>query len=208
MWHDLKFATLETCLMVLGSGFFAVLLGLPLGVYLFSSSPQGFKPRPVLYRLLNTAVNIFRSIPFVILMIALIPITRFIMGSSIGTLAAMVPLTIAAVPFFARLAHDSFITLPRGLWDVAKVMGATPSQIVFKMMLPEAFKMLVLNVTNTLVNLVGYSAMAGAVGGGGLGSLAIHYGYQRFDMQIMLITVMILIGMVQGIQFIGEKLSK
>jgi D-methionine transport system permease protein len=153
------------------------------------------------------AVNAFRSTPFIILMIAIIPLTRLLVGTSIGTIAAIVPLTVAAVPFVARLAESSLREVDPGLIEAAQAMGASPWQIVTKVLVPEAWPGIVAGITITLVNLVGYSAMAGAVGGGGLGDLGIRYGYQRFQLEVMVVVVIVLILLVQGIQSLGDWLS-
>lgn len=205
MTHDLLIATGETLYMVFISTFFATLIGLPLGTCLFVS--RSIKPNRLLYRILGSFVNFTRSIPFIILLVALIPITRFIVGSSIGLHAAIVPLSLGAAPFFARLVDNAYQTLPAGLFEAMHAMGATTKQIIWHVLLPEASAALVQALTVTATTLVNYSAMAGTVGGGGLGDLAIRYGYQRFDLSVMLITVFILVIIVQLFQFFGDKLS-
>lgn len=197
-------ATWETIVMVLVSGVSACILGLPVGIYLFVSREDGIKPNAVLNRICNLIVNAWRSIPFIILLVAIIPLTRFLVGSSIGMAAAIVPLIMAAVPFFARLVDNALQEVQQGLIEAGQAMGATPKQIICKILLPEILPSLINAFTLMLVTLVGYSAMAGTVGGGGLGDLAIQYGYQRFDISIMLITVAILIVFVQVLQFIGD----
>ena len=158
--------------------------------------------------LLGTLVNIGRSVPFIILLVAIIPFTRFIVGTSIGTIAAIVPLTVGAIPFVARLIEGALIEVPFGLQEAAQAMGAKPLQIIQKVLLPEALPGIINGLTITLVTLVNYSAMAGAIGGGGLGDVGIRYGYQRFDPTVMLITVVILVLLVQLIQGLGDRLVK
>lgn len=190
-------ATLETLYMVFTSAFFALLIGLPLGVILLLTKGHS-------YKILGTIVNIGRSFPFAILLIALIPFTRFIIGTSLGTTASIVPLSIAAAPFIARMVEAALQGISTNLIEAATVMGSTRSQIVCKVLLPEALPTLILNYTVAIVNLVGYTAMAGLVGGGGLGAVAIQYGYQRFDGAIMFWTVVLLIVIVQLIQGVGN----
>jgi D-methionine transport system permease protein len=197
----------ETLFMVGVAGVLAAIGGVPIGIILVISGRGHIWPQPLLNRVLGIAVNAFRSTPFIILMIAIIPLTRLIVGTSIGTTAAIVPLTIAAVPFVARLAESSLREVDPGLIEAAQAMGASPWQIVFKVLLPEAWPGIVAGVTITLVSLVGYSAMAGAVGGGGLGDLGIRYGYQRFQPTVMVLVVIVLIVMVQGIQSAGDLIA-
>lgn len=206
MVYDLLIATGETLYMVVTSTVFAVLLGLPLGTLLYSSTH--IKPMPKLYKLLSLFINITRSIPFIILLVAIIPFTRLIVGTSIGINAAIVPLTIGAMPFFARLVDNVYQSLPAGLIETGYSMGASSKQIIFHILLPEARPALIHAITVTAITLVNYSAMAGTVGAGGLGTLAINYGYQRFDAGIMLSTVIILIIMVQLTQMAGDYLAK
>lgn len=201
-------ATLDTLYMVAVSGLIAALLGVPLGVLLYVTRPGQILAQPPLNRALGIVTNIGRSVPFIILMVAIIPFTRLIVGSSIGTNAAMVPLTIAAIPFVARLVEGALNEVPPGLIEAAQSMGATPYQIVTKVLLPEARGGIITGLTITLVTLISYSAMAGAVGGGGLGDLGIRYGYNRFDPMIMLITVVILVVLVQGFQSLGDHLVR
>lgn len=195
----------NTLYMVFVSGFFATLIGLPLGVLLYLTGKEGLKENKTLYRILATLVNIGRSIPFAILIVAVIPFTRLIVGTSLGTTASIVPLTLAAAPFFARLVERALNTVERGIVEAAIVMGSTPGQIVTKVCIPEAFPGLVSGMTLTLVNLVGFSAMAGLVGGGGLGKIAIQYGYQRFNGFLMLTTLILLLLLVEGIEWLGKK---
>lgn len=198
----------ETILMVAASAFFSALLGIPLGVALHVTKAGQILAQPKLQRLLGTLVNIGRSVPFIILLVAIIPFTRLIVGTSIGTVAAIVPLTVGAIPFVARLIEGALIEVPLGLQEAAQAMGAKPLQIIQKVLLPEALPGIINALTITLVTLVNYSAMAGAIGGGGLGDVGIRYGYQRFDPAIMLVTVVILVLLVQLIQGLGDRLVK
>ena len=191
------------------SGVFVVLIGLPLGVVLHTSAQGGLAPvRWVNAVLGSIIVNITRSIPYAILMVSLIPITRMLVGTSIGPVAASVSLTIGTVPFFARLVETSLREVGSGKIDAALVMGSTRLQVVRKVLLAEAMPGLVAALTTTLVTLVGYSAMAGLIGGGGLGRLAYNYGYQRFDTTVMLATIVIMVVLVQLIQLAGDRISR
>ena len=205
MLYDLMVATGETIYMVLASTLFAILLGLPLGTLLFTSGC--IKPNPALHRFIAGLINICRSIPFIILLVALIPVTRFLVGTSIGLHAAMVPLTLGATPFFARLVNNVYHDLPSGLIEASCAMGANAWQTILHILLPEAMPALIHAITVTAITLVNYSAMAGTVGGGGLGDLAIRYGYQRFNISIMLATVFILVLIVQLLQMAGDYLA-
>ncbi len=200
-------ATGQTLGMVLVSSLFAVVLGLPLGVLLFITRDNYFSQRIIVHRLIAVIVNVVRSIPFIILLVAITPLTRVVVGTSIGTAAAMVPLALSAIPFFARIAESAFKEIFDGLKEAALAMGATPLQIVRKVLLPESYASLVRGATLTIITLIGYSAMAGAIGGGGLGDLAIRYGYQRFEVNVMIWTVVILVVMVQLIQWLGDFLA-
>jgi len=208
MFPALINATLETLYMVFGAGLLALLLGGPIGIILYVTAPQRFWANQSLHQSLGIVVNITRSIPFIILMIALIPFTRWIVGTAIGTTAAIVPLAIGAAPFLARIVESALNEISSGLVETGQAMGATPMQIIYKILLPEALPNLIRGLTTTLIALVGYSAMAGAVGGGGLGSLAYHYGYQRFDTMVMVSTIIILILLVQIIQWVGEHVAR
>ncbi|WP_087019187.1 methionine ABC transporter permease [Thaumasiovibrio subtropicus] len=199
-------ATWQTLIMVFASGLIGFLIGIPLGVSLHITKEGGLLSAPKVNKVLGIAVNIGRSIPFIILLVAIIPFTRFVTGSSIGTAAAVVPLTVAAIPFIARLVEGALMEVPSGLVEAAEAMGATPSQIILKVLLPEALPGIINAVTITLVTLVSYSAMAGTVGGGGLGDVGIRYGYQRFDGTVMAITVVLLVILVQVIQSLGDRL--
>lgn len=201
-------ATIETLEMVFISGFFACVIGLPLGVLLFVlRHPQLFR-RAALSVGLEFVVNTVRSIPFIILLVAITPFTRFVVGTSIGTVAAMVPLAISAIPFFARVVESAINEVPAGLIEAALAMGASIFQIVFKVLIPEARIAIVRGVTLMLITLVGYSAMAGAIGGGGLGNLAIMYGYERFEIRVMVLTVLVLVVMVQLFQWGGDRVAR
>lgn len=197
-------ATLETFYMIGVATFFTVLLGTPLGVLLVITDRGQILETRAVNRVLAAIVNVGRSLPFIILLIAIIPFTRAIVGSSIGSTAAIVPLTIAAIPFFARVVETALREVDRGLIEAAQAMGATNWQIISKVLIPEALPSLVLGVTITIISLLGYSAMAGAVGGGGLGALAINYGYNRFQTNVMIATVVLLIIVVQGLQMLGD----
>ncbi len=205
MLYDVLLATGETLYMVIASTIFAILLGLPLGTLLFTS--RSIKPNHALNRFIAGLINISRSIPFIILLVALIPFTRLVVGTSIGIHAAMVPLTLGATPFFARLVDNVYKSLPTGLIEAAYAMGANTWQTIRHILLPEAMPSLVHAITVTAITLVNYSAMAGTVGGGGLGDLAIRYGYQRFNVSVMLATVFILVIIVQLIQMAGDRLA-
>lgn len=198
----------ETVYMVAVSMIIASIIGVPLGVLLFATAKGGILENQPLNKVISGIVNAIRSIPFIILMVAIIPFTRLIVGSAIGTTAAMVPLVIASVPFIGRQVETSLKEVPYGLIEAALSMGATPFQIISKVLLPESMPSIVAQLTTVVIVLVGESAMAGAIGGGGLGDLAIRYGYQRFRPEIMLATVIILILLVQIVQFSGNKLSE
>ena len=200
--------TLDTLQMTVISTIMAMIIGIPLGVVLVVTSKGHILENAALNKILGAIVNATRSIPFIILMVAIIPFTRMVVGTSIGTTAACVPLTLAAIPFLARLVETSIKDVQFGVIEAAQSMGASPFQIIRKVLLPEALPTIIDNVTVLIVNLIGYSAMAGAIGGGGLGDIAIRYGYQRFQGDIMLATIIILIIMVQVIQMIGDGLSK
>jgi D-methionine transport system permease protein len=201
-------AIVETLQMVAISGFFTVLIGLPLGVFLHTTAPGGLRPMPVINRIVSDiVVNITRSIPFAILMVALIPLALLV-GTSLGPVAASVSLSIGTIPFFARLVEACLRDVHHGKIDAAQVMGSTKMQVINKVMLPESLPALVAATTTTVVTLVGYSAMAGLVGGGGLGKLAYNYGFQRFDVTVMLVTIVLIIVLVQVIQLTGEWIAR
>ncbi|MFI6290250.1 methionine ABC transporter permease [Nonomuraea sp. NPDC050790] len=194
----------QTAAMVGLATLFTVLLGLPLGVALVVFDRGGLKPVPALKGVLGAVVNVGRSLPFIVLMIAIIPFTRLVVGTTIGTLAVVVPLTVGAVPFFARLVETALREVGGDVVQAAQAMGAGRMAIVRKVLLPEALPGIVAGITVTVVALVGYSAMAGTVGGGGLGDLAVRYGYLRFEGQVMLATVVVLIVLVQLVQSLGD----
>ena len=198
---------LETLYMVFFSTIFSLLLGFPIGILLTITESNGIWEKPVLNQILNGITNILRSFPFIILMILVFPISRLIVGSTIGTKATIVPLSIAAAPFVARIIESSLKEVDNGVIEASISMGATVPQIIFRVLIPEAMPSLVMGVTLTIINLVGYSAMAGAIGGGGLGDLAIRFGLYRFQTDIMIVSVVIIIILVQGIQLIGNKIA-
>lgn len=204
LWDE----TLATLIMVSVSLLFSILIGFPLGVTLVVTRPGHILENKAVFKVLNTIINIFRSVPFIILLVAIIPFTRLITGTSIGTAAAIVPLIIYTAPYVGRLVESSLLEVDNGVIEAAKAMGATPWQIIFRFLLPEALPSLILNTTIATIGLIGASAMAGAVGGGGIGDLAITYGYNQFIGEVMVITVILLIIMVQGVQSLGNYLSK
>ncbi len=212
MWADdlALFATAlaETAIMVGISGLLSLCIGLPLGLLLVITDDAGVWSHPLLNRLLGAVINAFRSTPFIILLVALIPFTRFIVGTTIGTVAAIVPLAIAAIPYYARVAEMSLREVDRGLIEALHALGATRWQIVREALVPEALPGLISGFTVTLVTLIGASAMAGAVGAGGLGDLAIRYGYQRFETDIMVGVIVLLIVIVSGLQMSGDLLAR
>lgn len=200
-------STWETVWMVGAATLIAYLLGLVLGVLLVVTERGGVLEAPAVNALLSPIVDITRSVPFIILLVAIIPFTRWLVGTSIGTTAATVPLVVAAAPFVARLVEAALKEVDMRVVEAVQAMGANALQVVRKVYLPEALPALVRAATTTAISIVGYSAMAGTVGGGGLGNVAITYGYQRFQADIMLATVVILVVMVQLIQFVGERLA-
>jgi len=204
LWNGL----LETIFMTFASGLFGFLIGLPIGIILFLTRKDQLLENRFYNRLLSLIVNIFRAIPFIILIVWLIPFTRTIVGTSIGVYAALVPLSIGAAPFIARLVENSLLEVPSGLIETARALGASPMQIISKVLLPEALPSLINNATITLITLVGYSAMGGAVGAGGLGQIGYQYGYVGYNTVIMNIVLVLLILLVFSIQFLGDKLSK
>lgn len=201
-------ATLETLYMVGASSAISILLGVPLGVLLLVTSKGYFYESRRFYMILGTVVNALRSVPFIILMVAISPLTKLIVGTSIGTTAVIVPLVIGTIPFTGRLVETSLRTVPTGLIEAATSMGATPRQIVTRVLLPESLPELIQNFTITVIVIIGCSAMAGAIGGGGLGDVAIRYGYMRFRLDMMISTVLILVLMVQLVQFVGDYLTR
>ena len=198
---------LQTLEMVFFSTVFSLFLGFPLGVLLCITNPLGITPRPVLNQIVSRIVNALRSFPFLILMSLLSPLSRLIIGTGIGTEATIIPLSIAAAPFVARVIESALNEVDQGVIQAAKAMGSTTWQIIYKVLIPEAMPSIISGVTLTIINLIGYSAMAGTIGGGGLGDLAIRYGYQRFRTDIMLATVIVILVLVEVIQLAGTLLS-
>lgn len=201
-------ATLQTLLMVGVSAAFAFVAGVPIAVVLTTTAPGGIYARPGVNRVLGSVVNVLRSAPFIILLVALIPFTRWVVGTSIGLWAAVVPLSVASTPFFARMVEVSLREVDRGLVEAAQAMGCKRWHIVRHVLLPEALPGLIAGFTLTVVAMIGSSAMAGALGAGGLGDLAIRYGYQRFDTSVMLMVIALLILLVTLVQFVGERLAR
>lgn len=202
-------ATGQTLVMVFFSTLFSVILGLPLGVLICVTDPEtGIMPKPVLNQVLNRTVDVLRSFPFLILMIVLFPLSRLIIGTTIGTSATIVPLSIAAAPFVARIIETALKEIDPGVIQAARSMGSTNMQIILKVMIPEALPSLVDGITLTIINVIGYSAMAGTIGGGGLGDLAIRYGYQRFRIDVLIAAVIVILILVGLIQMIGTKISQ
>jgi D-methionine transport system permease protein len=200
--------TVETIYMTLASTFFACVLGFPLGTLLYCASPAGLTPRKALYNVLSRIVNVFRSMPFIILMVLLIPLSRAIVGTSIGPSAVIVPLSIAAAPFVARIVESALSEVEAGVIIAAKAMGAGTMQIIRKVLIPESLPSLVSSLALTIINLIGYSAMAGAIGGGGLGALAIQYGYNRFRTDVTIGAVIVILILVEVIQVISTIVSR
>ncbi|WP_166220613.1 methionine ABC transporter permease [Pseudomonas atagonensis] len=211
-WHEilqLVFnATGETLYMVLLAGWFTLLIGLPLGVLLFVSRRDGLLPMRRLNALLSSLVNLGRSLPFVVMLIALIPLTRLVVGTTLGSTAAVVPITIGAFPFFARIVENALDEVDKGRIEAILAMGGDIRHVIFTVLLPEALPALLAGITLTLVMLIGFSSMAGVIGGGGLGDLAIRYGYQRFNNEVMVATVVVLVILVQGVQSLGDRLVR
>lgn len=211
-WDDLYDlvlnATGETLYMVALATLFTLLVGLPLGVLLFITRRQGLTPSPKLSAVLGTIVNIGRSLPFVVLLIALIPLTRWVVGTTLGSTAAVVPITLGAIPFFARIVENALDEVDKGRIEAIQAMGGGLRYVIFTVLLPEALPALLAGVTLSIVMLIGFSSMAGVIGGGGLGDLAIRYGYQRFNNQVMVATIVILVLMVQIIQMLGDRIVR
>ena len=200
--------TLETVYMTFMSTIFACVLGFPLGIYLYVASPAGLAPQRVLYNMVSRIVNLFRSIPFIILMVLLIPLTRLIVGTSIGPSATIVPLSLAAAPFVARITEAALAEVDIGVITAAKAMGSTKRQIVRKVLIPEAMPALIAGLALTIINLIAYSAMAGAIGGRGLGDLAIRYGFHRFQTDVTIGAVIVILILVQVVQVAGTLISR
>lgn len=199
---------LQTLVMTAASGAISFALGLPLGIVLVATAPGGIRENRWINKILGSVVNVFRSLPFIILLVALIPLTRLIVGTSIGTAAAIVPLSISAIPYFARVSEVALREVDRGLIDAVKAMGGSNWTIVREVLVPEALPSIIAGFTVTLVLLIGASAMAGAVGAGGLGDLAIRYGYQRFQTEVMIAVILVLIALVSLVQAIGDRIAK
>lgn len=197
-----------TLYMTLATTFMGYVLGLPMGIALVITAPKGLRPNKIIYKVLDVVVNVVRSFPFLILLIVIQPLTRIIVGKSYGPTATIVPLTLSAAPFIARMVESSLLEVDHGVIEAAQSMGANLWIIIWKVMIGEAKTSLIVNVTIALGTILGYSAMAGIVGGGGLGDIAIRYGYYRYDSSIMWVTVVLLIVLVQLMQYVGMKLSK
>lgn len=197
-----------TLYMTLATTFMGYVLGLPMGIALVITAPKGLRPNKIIYKVLDVVVNVVRSFPFLILLIVIQPLTRIIVGKSYGPTATIVPLTLSAAPFIARMVESSLLEVDHGVIEAAQSMGANLWTIIWKVMIGEAKTSLIVNVTIALDTILGYSAMAGIVGGGGLGDIAIRYGYYRYDSSIMWVTVVLLIVLVQLMQYIGMTISK
>ena len=205
-WYEIWLATVDTFLMLGGSLLFTVLLGLPLGVLLFLTGPRQMFEQKALYGVVSLLVNVLRSVPFVILLILMIPLTVLVTGTSLGVAGAIPPLVVGATPFFARLVETALREVDRGIIEATQAMGASTRQIVVNALLPEALPGIVAAITVTAITLVSYTAMSGLIGGGGLGDLAVRYGYQRYQPDVMLVTVVLLLVLVQILQSTGDKL--
>jgi len=201
-------AIAQTFAMLLVAIPIAILVGTPLGIWLYSMSPNGLRPRPRLHRVVDGLVNTIRSFPFLILLIAIIPFTRFVVGTTIGTAAVIVPLTINAIPYFARFVEQNISQLGNGVVEAAQAMGATRGQIIREVLLVEAKPALLSSITIMTVSFISYSAMAGLVGGGGIGDFAIRYGYYRYETGVMLLAIVLMILLVHAVQFFGTRLSR
>lgn len=207
--NEFPFAVWETLYSTLLATFFALVIGLPLGIILVTGEQKGIRPLPRgLMSFLNILINLLRSVPFIILMVMIIPLTRVIVGTSVGTVASIVPLTIAAFPFIARLVESSLREVNPNIIETAQSMGATPMQIVLHAMLPESVPSLITNITLAITTIMGYTAMSGAVGGGGLGKLALQYGYQRYRYAVLYLAVIVLVIITQVIQSFGTWLAR
>ena len=205
-WPEIWQASLDTLNMLLGSMLFTVLLGLPLGVLLFLTGPRQMFEQRALYAVLSLVVNVLRSVPFVILLILMIPLTVLITGTSLGVAGAIPPLVVGATPFFARLVETALREVDRGIIEATQAMGASTLQIIFRALLPEALPGIWAAMTVTAITLVSYTAMSGLIGGGGLGDLAVRYGYQRYQPDVMAVTVILLLILVQVLQMVGDRL--
>ena len=207
-WADIGQATLDTLLMLAGSLPLTMAIGLPLGVLLFLTGSPQLRRRPLLYGVTALLVNVLRSVPFIILMIVLIPVTLALMGTSLGVRGAILPLVVGAAPFYARLVETALREVDRGVIEASQAMGATTSQLVFKVLLPEARPGLIAGATVTTIALIGFTAMGGAIGSGGLGDLAFRDGYQRSHTDVALVTVVLLLVLVQLLQMLGDRLVR
>ncbi len=205
-WQEIGYASLDTLNMLGGATLFTILLGLPLGVLLFLTGPRQMFEQRALYAVLSLVVNVLRSVPFVILLILMIPLTVLITGTSLGVAGAIPPLVVGATPFFARLVETALREVDRGIIEATQAMGASTMQIIFRALLPEALPGLIAATTVTAITLVSYTAMSGLIGGGGLGDLAVRYGYQRYQPDVMAVTVILLLILVQVLQMVGDKL--
>ena len=207
LWAEIGLGIYETFYMTLASTLLGYVIGLPLGVILIIPRRDGIRQNLAVNQVLGVIVNIMRSIPFLILMIAIIPFTRFVMGKSYGSTATIVPLTMAAFPFISRMVESSLSEVDGGVIEAAQAMGATPMQIIRKVYIPEATPSLISGAAIVATNILGYSAMAGSVGGGGLGAIAINYGYYRFNAEVMVVCIAIMVVLVQAMQLVGTRLS-
>ena len=207
LWAEIGLGIYETFYMTLASTLLGYVIGLPLGVILIITRRDGIRQNLAVNQVLGVIVNIMRSIPFLILMIAIIPFTRFVMGKSYGSTATIVPLTMAAFPFISRMVESSLSEVDGGVIEAAQAMGATPLQIIRKVYIPEATPSLISGAAIVATNILGYSAMAGSVGGGGLGAIAINYGYYRFNAEVMVVCIAIMVVLVQAMQLVGTRLS-
>ncbi|WP_117168107.1 methionine ABC transporter permease [Paraliobacillus sediminis] len=207
-WPELFGSLNETLYMIIVAFFISILIGIPLGIILVITRERGILENKAVFNVLNVIVNVLRSIPFIILIVAILPLTRLIVGTSIGTTAAIVPLVFYTAPYIGRLVENSLLEVSPGTIELAEAMGATPWQIIWRFLLPEALGSLILSLTIAIIGLIGATAMAGAVGAGGIGDLAISYGYNQFQTEVMIITVIILVIMVQFIQSLGNYLAK
>lgn len=207
LWAEIGLGIYETFYMTLASTLLGYVIGLPLGVILIITRRDGIRQNLAVNQILGVIVNIMRSIPFLILMIAIIPFTRFVMGKSYGSTATIVPLTMAAFPFISRMVESSLAEVDGGVIEAAQAMGATPMQIIRKVYIPEATPSLISGAAIVATNILGYSAMAGSVGGGGLGAIAINYGYYRFNAEVMVVCIAIMVVLVQAMQLVGTRLS-
>ncbi|GGG01215.1 methionine ABC transporter permease [Paenibacillus aceti] len=205
-WTEMGTASVDTLQMMLYSTLFTLVIGLPLGVLLYVSSRSNSAVLQWVYRVMSFIVNIIRSVPFIILIVALIPLTRAIVGVSSGVQGTIPPLVIAAAPFFARLVETALREVDRGVIEASQAMGATPFQVIRKVLLPESLPGLIAGVTITVVTLVSYTAMSGMIGGGGLGDLAIRYGYYRYEKEVMIVSVIFMVILVQVLQMLGDRL--